>query len=126
MFRAHLADISRGDSVSNESRGRANGHGEPEERTEVTRRCHAGNEQSFRRCLKARVEQREAILHIDMPQNIDAALERLLYDPQTSGGLLIALPPPAAEAMVARLHADDLSGAVVGRVEAGEGVLVVQ
>ena len=47
------------------------------------------------------------------------------FDPQTSGGLLVALPPAAATAMVARLAADGLPGAVVGRVEAGAGVLVV-
>ena len=62
---------------------------------------------------------------IDMPQNIDPVLERLLYDPQTSGGLLIALPPQAADAVVARLDADRLPGAIVGRVHPGHGVLVV-
>ena len=63
---------------------------------------------------------------IDMPQHIDPALERLLYDPQTSGGLLMALAPPAAEAMVGQLHADALPGAIIGRVDRGHGVLVVQ
>ena len=55
---------------------------------------------------------------------LDAAVEALLFDPQTSGGLLIALPPKAAAALVARLHADALPGAIVGRVEAGAGVRV--
>lgn len=55
---------------------------------------------------------------------LDAAVEALLFDPQTSGGLLIALPPEAAAALVARLHADALPGAIVGRVEAGAGVRV--
>ena len=48
-------------------------------------------------------------------------LAHVLYDPQTSGGLLIALPPAAAEAMIARLAADGLPGAIVGRVEAQDG-----
>ncbi len=56
---------------------------------------------------------------------LDPALEHLLYDPQTSGGLLVALPPAAAVAMVARLAADGLPGAVIGRVEEGGGVLVM-
>lgn len=55
---------------------------------------------------------------------LDAAVEALLFDPQTSGGLLIALPPAAAAALVARLHADALPGAIVGRVELGAGVRV--
>ncbi len=62
--------------------------------------------------------------HVAFATNIDPAIEALLYDPQTSGGLLIALPQPAAEALAGRLHADGLPGAIVGRVEAGAGVLV--
>src|SRR5438067_3224323 len=61
---------------------------------------------------------------IDMPGSIDRALERLLYDPQTSGGLLIVLPSPAAEAMVGQLHAYALPGAIIGRVHRGDGVVV--
>ncbi len=64
--------------------------------------------------------------HVSIEAKIDPAVEHLLYDPQTSGGLLIALAPAAAEAMVARLHADGLPGASVGRVEAGTGVLVAK
>ena len=62
--------------------------------------------------------------HVEFAAGIDPSTEALLFDPQTSGGLLIALPPAAAEAMVARLHADTLPGAIVGRVETGVGVRV--
>ncbi len=62
--------------------------------------------------------------HIAFATRIDPAIDALLFDPQTSGGLLIALPPAAAESIVARLHADGLPGAIVGRVEAGAGVRV--
>ena len=62
--------------------------------------------------------------HIEIDEGVAEATEHLLFDPQTSGGLLIALPPDAAAAMVARLHADRLPGAVIGRVEAGAGVHV--
>jgi selenide,water dikinase len=61
---------------------------------------------------------------VDWASNIDPAIEALLYDPQTSGGLLIALSPDAAGAMIARLHGDGLPGAIVGRVEAGTDVRV--
>ena len=61
---------------------------------------------------------------VRLPEALDAAVAHLLFDPQTSGGLLVALAPPAARAMVRRLHDDGLPGAVVGRVEAGAGVVV--
>lgn len=62
--------------------------------------------------------------HVTIGDGVDDATEHLLFDPQTSGGLLVALPPDAATAMVARLHADGMPGAVIGRVEAGSRVLV--
>ncbi|MGA3398992.1 MAG: selenide, water dikinase SelD [Acetobacteraceae bacterium] len=42
----------------------------------------------------------------------------LLADPQISGGLLAVVPPARAEACLAALHADGLSAAIVGLVEA--------
>ncbi len=55
---------------------------------------------------------------------VPESVEHLLFDAQTSGGLLIALAPERAAALVARLHGDGLPGAIIGRVEAGEGVAV--
>ena len=51
----------------------------------------------------------------------------LFYDAQTSGGLLIAVAPEQAEALVARLHeGGDEAAAVVGEVtERGEKPLIV-
>lgn len=54
----------------------------------------------------------------------------LLYDPQTSGGLLISLPPARADQLVATLQTDGFPhclAAVVGRVQAGvPGRIIVQ
>jgi selenide, water dikinase len=50
------------------------------------------------------------------------AMQRLLFDPQTSGGLLIAVEPEAAAALVEQLRADGLPAAVVGYVREGEGL----
>ena len=64
--------------------------------------------------------------HVEIGAGVDSAFEDLLFDPQTSGGLLIALPVAAAEALVARLHADALPAAIVGSVIEGAGVRVVR
>ena len=48
----------------------------------------------------------------------------VLYDPQTSGGLLIAVPPDRAKAAEARFKRENLGCWRVGRVEEGEGVVV--
>jgi selenide,water dikinase len=51
--------------------------------------------------------------------------ECLAYDPQTSGGLLVALDPRQAPGFTARLEAAGERGWRVGTVEAGSGVRVV-
>lgn len=50
----------------------------------------------------------------------------LLCDPQTSGGLLVAVAPDAAEGWLRRLHdAGYPLSAIVGRVEEGQGIAVI-
>jgi selenide,water dikinase len=51
-------------------------------------------------------------------------LDHLLFDPQTSGGLLIAVRPERASQLAGALEDAGLLGVTVGRVEAGSGVRV--
>ena len=55
---------------------------------------------------------------VRMAESIEPDLADLLYDPQTSGGLLVALDPAAAGVAVERLAAAGVRGVVVGRVRA--------
>jgi selenide, water dikinase len=48
-----------------------------------------------------------------------------LYDPQTSGGLLVAVPEPRATEFVRVLEANDTLAAVVGEIEEGQTIRVI-
>jgi len=57
----------------------------------------------------------------------EAAPERdLLFDPQTSGGLLLSAAPEAAEALLAVARERDPEAAVIGRIERGTGRIRVE
>jgi selenide,water dikinase len=56
--------------------------------------------------------------------SLSAALQRILMDPQTSGGLLIALDATRADALVATLRESAQPAAVVGEVRSGQGVII--
>ena len=43
-------------------------------------------------------------------------MEEILYDPQTSGGLLISLPNEYAEGLLDKLNELEIKSAIVGRV----------
>ncbi|MFN3668797.1 MAG: selenide, water dikinase SelD [Brevundimonas sp.] len=56
---------------------------------------------------------------VDLPGDLDAAARDLLTDPQTSGGLLIAVAAGEAAALQDLARADGFDAAVVGRVVEG-------
>ena len=49
-------------------------------------------------------------------ENISFGMEEALFDPQTSGGLLLAVDPSDAEAMLKELQACGLPAAIVGEI----------
>jgi len=61
---------------------------------------------------------------ITLPDGMPEEMVRLLFDPQTSGGLLIALPGENAMPLVAALVGDGHQAAVIGEVWEGSGVVV--
>ena len=65
--------------------------------------------------------------HLDLQVSLTAAEEELLYDPQTSGGLLLALPGSQANELVAALTAANVHTAVrIGEIAAESvGIVVV-
>jgi selenide,water dikinase len=73
----------------------------------VTTGCTAGN----RRHVGDRLREGRALT---------AEERELLFDPQTSGGLLLAVPPDAAAALLAELEASGHRAAAIGEVVSGE------
>lgn len=54
--------------------------------------------------------------HLQVAEQVPQALLDILADPQTSGGLLVALPPEAAQQLLAELQATTPWAAVVGEL----------
>jgi len=61
---------------------------------------------------------------VEVADDVSEEIEHLLYDAQTSGGLLIAVAPDSADALASALEAGDFLAARIGRVEAGDGLRV--
>ena len=57
--------------------------------------------------------------------NISLAMEDILYDPQTSGGLLFALPAQEAQACLAQLKQAIPNAAVIGYVTEKEDSYII-
>ena len=65
--------------------------------------------------------------HLEMDITLDTAEEEMLYDPQTSGGLLLSLPHSEADALLKVLHDTGINQAVkIGEiVDEPVGIVVV-
>lgn len=64
---------------------------------------------------------------ISITNEIDANLVKLLYDPQTAGGLLLAIPADKASALLSELRRNYPRAEVIGRViERGAKAIVVK
>ena len=57
--------------------------------------------------------------------SIDEANQMLLFDPQTSGGLLLGVPPEKLDSFLTRTQETDQNAWVIGRIQAGTGIEVV-
>lgn len=58
--------------------------------------------------------------NLDMRVSLPHEIEELLYDPQTSGGLLLALPDGQGDELLAALHRAGVESAVrIGEIESG-------
>jgi len=63
---------------------------------------------------------------VRLSESLTKPMASLLFDPQTAGGMLIAIDAPRAEAMLARLRETYTDAAIIGRVTArGEHAIVV-
>lgn len=63
--------------------------------------------------------------HVSIAPAIDATTVALLHDPQTSGGLLVAVAPAHAEPLLAQLKKNHPRSAIIGEVVARRDVHIV-
>ncbi len=61
---------------------------------------------------------------VRLPTAVSPEMELLLFDPQTSGGLLIAVDASAADGLVSALRSEGYNAAVIGEARSGTGVSV--
>jgi len=68
---------------------------------------------------------RRAMENIADVSALPPALSEIVFDPQTSGGLLIAVAPEAADELCDAIRRDDPAAAIIGKVTAREGKAVI-
>jgi selenide, water dikinase len=61
---------------------------------------------------------------VEFAESIDEPAQMLLFDPQTSGGLLLGVPPGQLDAFLARAEEIGQPAWRVGKVQAGTGIQV--
>lgn len=67
-------------------------------------------------CGGARNNQRAFSAQVQIDESVTAACRELVFDPQTSGGLLVALPESVVEAALAGLADEGIGAARIGTV----------
>ena len=64
---------------------------------------------------------------VTFADEVSVAMRDALFDPQTSGGLLLAVPAGIAEELVAKMQSEQLNAAIIGEINAiGDGSISVQ
>ena len=63
--------------------------------------------------------------HVHFEDAIDEPNRMLLFDPQTSGGLLLGVPRAKVDSFLARAREIDQAAWMIGKVEAGTGIKVL-
>ena len=63
--------------------------------------------------------------HVEFGAAIDPLTARLLFAPETAGGLLLAVPPHQLHVLVERCTAAGVGAAVIGEVATGRGIHVI-
>jgi selenide,water dikinase len=63
---------------------------------------------------------------VDLPVGLEDWRRRLLTDPQTSGGLLLACDAEAAPRICSRIREGDPRAAIIGSVERGDPIIIVE
>lgn len=63
---------------------------------------------------------------VDGLEGLDEAWANILFDPQTSGGLLLAASPALLPRLLADLAADGVTAAIIGEARAGAGRLLLR
>lgn len=54
--------------------------------------------------------------HLQMSVNLSSAEEELLYDPQTSGGLLLSVPLEQANELMNQMKKDNITATRIGEI----------
>jgi selenide,water dikinase len=64
--------------------------------------------------------------HVSISDSVTAVFRNVLFDPQTSGGLLIFCEPPAADALITQLQAEGIEAVEIGlTTKPGDHLLTV-
>jgi selenide, water dikinase len=62
--------------------------------------------------------------NVEFPASLDEPNQMLLFDPQTSGGLLLGVPPQKLDSFLARSKELDQTVWVIGEVKSGTGIKI--